>query len=433
MPRPNQDGLEWKETLFDLVPQWTRDVSITAIESVCRQQLNILPEDSCTVAFHACGLFNKLYLVKCTRGPLIMRVSLPVYPRYKTRAEVATLRWVSENTKVLVPKVFSFDDSNDNEIGYEWILMEVMEGTSASRRWRTMSMEQKVALTKQIAAYQVELSGVGKLGSIFRSIGTLSTSEVRQKKGVGDAEKVVPGLLVSSNFFMGDHLHYDIARGPFRSSHDWLSAELNIILMDKAAFLDKTEDQDDKEDAEAVLLVARKLLSLVPKVFPRHVDEPEATGLYHHDLHLNNILVNEKGEITAILDWECVSALPLWMFTKVPKFLDEPVREEKPQRDMYADQTPKASAVAARRRNKPGYLDSDGKNELYYIHMMEYELTQLRKVYEARLKELWPEWPYKESYVKIDFFQAISQCDGIWVKKASRWADYMEKATCSLR
>ncbi|KAF2255934.1 kinase-like protein [Trematosphaeria pertusa] len=427
MPRPIQDGLEWKQTLFDLVPQWTREVFIPAIESVCRQQLNIPPEDPCTVAFHASGLFNKLYIVKCTRCPLIMRVSLPVYPRHKTRAEVATLRWVRENTKVPVPKVVSFDDSNDNEIGYEWILMELMEGASAHRRWRTMSMEQKIALTKRIATFQVELSGLGKPESIFRSIGTLDLREVGQENDVEDSEKVVPGLLVSHEFFMGDHLHYDIPRGPFRSSHDWLSAELNIILLHQTAVLEKTEDEDDKEDAEEVLFVARKLLSLVPKVFPSTLDESETTGLYHHDLHLNNILVNEEGEITAVLDWECVSALPLWMLTKVPKFLDEPVREEEPQRDTYADKTPEESAAAAGKHNDPGYLDSDGKNELYFIHRMEYEATQLRKVYKAKLRELWPEWPLEESYVKIDFFQAISQCDGIWVKKTRRWADYMEK------
>lgn len=119
MPRPGQDGLGWKETLFDLVPQWTRDVSIAAIESVCRHKLNMAPESPCTVVFHASGLSNKLSLVNCTKDPLIMRMSLPVYPRRKTRAEVATLRWVRENANVPVPKVLSFDDNNGNEIGYE--------------------------------------------------------------------------------------------------------------------------------------------------------------------------------------------------------------------------------------------------------------------------------------------------------------------------
>lgn len=94
---------------------------------------------------------------------------------------------------------------------------------------------------------------------------------------------------------------------------------------------------------------------------------------------------------------------------------------------MYADETPEESAAAARRRNDPDYLDNEGKNELYFIHRMEYEATQLRRVYEARLKELSLEWPLEESYVKLDFFQAVSQCDGIWVKKARRWADRMER------
>lgn len=424
MPRPSQDGLEWKETTFNVVPQWTREPSIAAIESVCRQQLAIPPEYPCTVAFHASGLFNKLYIVNYTKGPLIIRVSLPVYPHHKTRAEVATLRWVRKNTNVPAPEVFGFDDSNDNEIGYEWILMEFMQGISAYKRWRTMPMEQKVALTKRIATFQAELSGVRKLPSIFRGIGTLDLRAVGAKD---DSEEVAPGQLVSHEFFMGDHLDYNIPRGPFHSSHDWLSAQLNIILRHQTALLEKTEDEDDKEDAEDALFAARKLLSLLPRFFPPTLDEVETTGLYHHDLHLNNILVNEKGEITAVLDWECVSALPLWMLTQVPKFLDEPVREEEPQRDIYANETPEEAAAAAKTRDDPDYLDNEGKTDLYFIHRMEYEATQLRKVYEAKLKELWPEWPLEGSEAKLEFFQAVMQCDGMWVRKVGRWADSVEK------
>ncbi|KAK3354074.1 hypothetical protein B0T25DRAFT_545940 [Lasiosphaeria hispida] len=110
---------------------------------------------------------------KSTQGPQIMRVSLPVYPHRKTRAEVATLRWVCENTTIPVPKVFGFHDSNDNEVGFEWILVELMPGTSAHGRWRTMSMEQKVAFANQIATFQAEMLRLGKPEAIFRSIGTL--------------------------------------------------------------------------------------------------------------------------------------------------------------------------------------------------------------------------------------------------------------------
>ncbi|KFA71356.1 hypothetical protein S40288_09392 [Stachybotrys chartarum IBT 40288] len=427
MPRLSQEGLEWYETLFGLVPRWTQDPSTAAIENVCRQQLHIPPGDPCTVAFHASGLFNKLYIINSATHPLIIRVSLPVHPRHKTRAEVATLQWVRANTRVPVPKVFGFDDTNDNDIGYEWILMEFMHGTPAQKRWRSMSMEQKIALTKHVATFQAELLGLGRSEPIFRGVGTLDLLEPTLKHKLEVPEKVDLGLLVSHEFFMGNHLRYDIPRGPFRSSYGWLNAVLQIILIHQTAVLDKTQDEDEVEDAEQILDVAQKLLSLLPKVFTPILDESEITGIYHHDLHLNNILVDEEGEITAVLDWECVSALPLWMLATVPKFLGGPVREEEPQRDSYADETPEEAAAAATKQNDPGFLESDGKNELYYIHRMEYEATQLRKAYEARLKELWPEWPLEGSNVKINFFQAISQCDGIWVKKARRWADLLGK------
>ncbi|KAK4177412.1 hypothetical protein QBC36DRAFT_345504 [Triangularia setosa] len=241
--------------------------------------------------------------------------------------------------------------------------MKLMEGTLAHGRWRTMLMEQKA-----------ELLGFGKVESLFRSIGTLDLREFAQGNDVEHLEKVAPGLLVTHEFFMGDRL---------------------LILLAQTAVLENTEDEDEREDAEEILLVAQKLLSFAPK-----------TGLYHHDLHLNNILVNEDGEITAVLNWECASAMPLWMLTKVPKFLDEPAREEQPQRDLYGDGTPRDAAAAEGGRHDPGYLDNEGKNQLYFIH-----------------KRMAPQ----ESYAEINFFQAIAQCDGIWVRKARRWADCMEK------
>ncbi len=77
-----------------------------------------------------------------------MRVTLPVYPHHKMGDEVATLSWLRRNTTVPVPNIVTFDDSNNNEIGFEWILMELMPGSQAYQKWRTMLMEQKVAITK---------------------------------------------------------------------------------------------------------------------------------------------------------------------------------------------------------------------------------------------------------------------------------------------
>lgn len=422
----SQDGLGWKQTTFDLVPVWKRDPSTAAIEEVCRKQLKVASGDPCTVSFHAQGLFNKVYLVRTLDQTFVMRVTLPVYPCFKTRAEVTTLRWVRENTTIPVAQIFGFDDSNDNEIGFEWILMEFMHGTSARKRWRTMSMEQKVALAEQFANFQYQLSRLGT-DTTFKGIGSLQSGDSNLKPdGNEPSEDVAPGRLVSHEFFMGDHVSYDIPRGPFCSTQEWLSGILNIIIRHQDQVLKVSEDEDDRDEAEEILPVAQKLLALVPKVFPSERSTMESTALQHQDLNLNNILIGDDGQVTAVLDWECVSALPLWVLSEVPKFLEGELREEEPERDRYSDMTASESAEAEARRNESDYLDNEGKNELYWIHQMDFETTQLRKVFRSRFKELCPEWEEADP-LKLNFYQAVSQCDGIWVGKADRWADAVEK------
>lgn len=425
MPRISQDGLEWEETLFNLIPRWTREPSLRDIEDVCRRQLGVPVGRPCTASFYAAGAFNRLYLIVCANQSLLMRVTLPVSPRYKTRGEVATLRWVRGHTDIPVPEVIAFEDSNDNDIGFEWILMELMPGTPAYQRWRTMSMEQKSAIAKRVAEFQVQLSCYGLPDSLFRKIGTLDLENAHEDTVT--PARVTPGKLISHEIFIGDRLKYDVPRGPFRSSHEWLSSEIRLIILKQTEAFENAEDDDDREDAEEILGSAQRLLSLLPKAFPEDQEDDVATALYHDDLNLHNILVNEQGEITAVVDWQCVSAMPLWMATKIPKFLVGERREDEPIRDNYADEVPTESAEA-RNESGPDDLDNECKNQLYWIHLMEYETTKLRAVYEARLRELWPHWPCEESHIKVDFIDAVLQCSsGVFVKQVDRWIDSIER------
>ncbi|KAK5626765.1 hypothetical protein RRF57_002480 [Xylaria bambusicola] len=382
MPHENQDGLEWEHGLFDIIPHWTREPSVSAIENVSRYQLKISTEDPCHVSFYASGVFNKLYRVDCPDQSLLMRVTLPVYPHHKTHGEVTTLRWLRDHTSVPVPKVLAFDDSNNNEIGFEWILMELMPGLSAYERWRTMPMEQKELIAKRMAEIQAELFYYGKLNLAFRGIGTLHTNTTGEAVDV--PLPVAPGTLVAHEFFMGDRFKYDVPRGPFHSSSAWLDSLLKIIILEQTAAIEKAEDDGEKEGAEEILATARRLLPLLPKIFPETQEmEAQPTVLWHDDLNLRNILVDEKGGITAIVDWECVSTVPIWMTTSMPKFLQGDNRTEEPIRDTYRDETPSELAASESDDGLP-QLDNEGKNPLYWEHKMEYEVTQLREVYKAR-------------------------------------------------
>ncbi|KAI0459670.1 kinase-like protein [Xylaria acuta] len=423
--RDSQDGLEWERGALDTVPRWTREPSIPAIESMCRKQLDVSPSDPCSITFYAAGVFNKLYHVDCADQSLLMRVSLPVHPHHKTRGEVATLNWVRHNTTAPVPKIIAFDDSNSNEIGFEWIMMELMSGSPAHRRWRTMSMEQKVTLTERIAEIQAELFRYGKQNLAFSNVGTLHTNLDMEVAEVAAA--VAPGQMICHEFFMDNRLKYHVPRGPFCSSYDWLELQLNIIILEQLAAIEEAKDDDDREDAEEILAPTRRLLSLLPKVFTRTDQEyAELTVLWHDDLNLQNILVNEKGEITGIVDWECVSALPIWMTADMPRYLKGEGRQEEPIQGNYANETPEES-VAPQNCDDPDELDHKGTVPLYWIHRMEYEATQLREVYKTRLKQLWPDWPPQDSDIKLDFYEAILLCSaGVFLKIVNRWMDQIE-------
>ncbi|CAG8973063.1 hypothetical protein HYALB_00010837 [Hymenoscyphus albidus] len=430
MSRNRQDGLEWEARVIGLVPRWSKEPSIEAIEHVCRQQLVIPPAESCTVSLRTEDAMHRLYSVSGTGRSMLMKVLLPVYPHFKTRGEVATLQWVRGHTNIPVPTVVAFDDSNHNQIGFEWILMEMMPGIPARRRWRTLAMESKMAMVQRLAEFQAELSRRGQSDDAFKNIGTLDL------EAEGALATVVPGRLVTDELYMRNRLNYDLPRGPFRSSHDWLHANLRLIILEKAAIIkqgnhddassEAGSDAEDAEDAEEVQEAAQRLLSLLPNIFPPTQEDAVATALYHDGLTLSNILLSEQGEITALLDWEGVSAMPTWMATIPPRFLSGQIREDEPIKDEYMNE--ETGAEASDEHSDPDKLDDEGKNELYWIHRMEYETTQLRKRYRVRMRQLWPDWPEEENYRQVDFFEAFLQCNGeVFIKQVNQWVDRLEK------
>ncbi len=299
----SRDGLAWDDNGLGPEARWVRDPDIFAVQRVCRRHLGIAegPEGpeagGTTVSFHADGAFNKLYRVSCNRGHFIMRVSLPVDPRRKTCGEARTLQLVRRKTNIPAPCVVGFDDSRSNEIGYEWLLMDMMPGTPAHYRWRSMSTAQKETLTVRVADFQAQLFRCGNFGDGFRGIGTLG-SGLDSENGIPK-----PGPIVSSFFFSGPRSHYPIPRGPFSSSHDWLRAQLNVVTKEHSTALAEARNDEDREYAESALRVARKLLRILHKVFPAVVHPPERTILWHDDLSLRNIMVDDSGAVKAVIGW----------------------------------------------------------------------------------------------------------------------------------
>ncbi|KAH7041426.1 phosphotransferase enzyme family-domain-containing protein [Microdochium trichocladiopsis] len=444
--RDPQDGLAWDEQLFDSVPVWTKQPSEAAIKRTCCKHFGLPDnEPTCTISFFSSGAFNKLYLVTARHEKALMRVSLPVYPTFKTRGEVTTLRWVKENTSIPVPRVLAFDDTNNNDIGFEWILMELMPGKTAYRNWRAISMEQKKFLAETIADYQAQLARAAARHGLD-AIGTLSKNEASTngRPEITSAEpRIVPSRLVTHEFFLGNRLKLDVPHGPFRSSQEWITTLLDMIVREQTNIANEIADDEDsdKEEAEEIIEVAKRLLRVLPKVFPEQksqkdsdnaISTTERTYLYHDDLNLKNILLDKDGDISAIVDWECVSALPLWMSTRMPQFLRDDERWEEPNPDQYAPDNEDSRIPGEPSGDGEDALDNEGKADLYWIHRGEYEATVLGKAYREKLGELWLGWEKlrEEGFLKVYMYEAVLSCaSGFFLSGISRWIDAIEAGT----
>lgn len=230
------------------------------------------------------------------------------------------------------------------------------------------------------------------------------------------------GRIVSMEFFWGSRIHRDIYRGPFRSSKEWITTRLllseneNRSILAKYSAVDELDSDNEAEvdDATRTLQIIAKLKPLVPVVFPTSHNEPEPSVIFHDDLSRHNILVSEDGNLTGILDWECVSALPLWKACCYPYFLEEKPRHSKPDVGNY-------------------HHDANGEiSGLYWEHVWEYEATILRATFLDVMKRIEPGWVgvFNKSQLQRDFDFALRNCDNEFLARDIK--QWIEDVTCGI-
>lgn len=417
----NQDGLEWKSTTFGLEPRWTKEPNVDIIARIARKHLDQDEDSLIEVLFYSQGAFNKLYKISGTGPDVLLRVSLPVDPGRKTESEVATINFIHANTDIPVPRIIAFDSDTENELGFEWILMELMPGGPVRRFWRKMSWDAKEKLVGQLAKHQAQLFAIR-----FQQIGNIVPLSHRSK-ATSEACSEIHGsyglsCLVSMVYFWGDHHLYGVSRGPFKNSYEWLQSRLELALKDQDRILRTSDDEDDIEDAEFARDLAERISQILPDIFKPESKTSESNVLFHDDLSMQNILVDQDGTLSAVVDWECVSAVPLWRACQFPHLLEGRKRHKKPEKNSYM----KESEDEARASISSDTPDNEGVNVLYWEHLLEYEKTQLRQLFLEEMERLSPEWvaEMSTSMLKVDFEKAVHNCDNTWsFKVVKRWLD----------
>lgn len=176
--------------------------------------------------------------------------------------------------------------------------------------WNVMSWIEKERLVVRLA----ELLSV-LFANRFNTIGSL---EIREADSTTLSSSIQIGPIASIAFWWHEASSSGVSRGPFASTYHWMQARLDLSLHSARQLL-SSEDEDDKETGAELQEVLEQLAKLMPIYFPPYLEEQ--TTLFHHDLHRQNILVDQdRHTLIALVDWECTAVVPLWSATSLPKF-----------------------------------------------------------------------------------------------------------------
>ena len=422
---------------FSLAPEIIQEPKIQHIQETVRQYIDFIAPETETISVEllAQGAFNQAYNItaenKATgfRKEYIFRVALPIYPHYKVESDVATTEFIRHTTTVPVPIIYAFDSCPNNELGFEWMLMEKVKGIPLDDTWDTMAYSTKKVVAKTVANWvnQISRHKFDRIGSLY----------CRQR---ADQMEFYMGPTLQSQLYEGDRLLYDIHRGPFDSIQSYFDAvlesterhmndpkhsarhKLEVATHDGASSVSDDDSSDSSEQGEGrseedILFQAddkdrrnerwygvtkgdldmlpdelRTYRELLPKLCPLFSPpEPMTTMLMHPDLSTPNIFVNESGAPVALIDWERARIEPNALLNPAPLFLTND-----PDHDADYFYIPAGFPVSTGRKGDNLYLYADedlarirGENEGMYTQVMEnIQLTHLRALYREELKRL---------------------------------------------
>jgi hypothetical protein len=429
-----QHGLKWERDTFSLTPVWTVDPCIQVIKNICYELLGqpyprILGDIETKVEFLDEGAFNRVYGVDAIAKikassdaqlktgivetiqhfKYVFRVSLPVDPRLKSSSEVATIQYLNECTTVPVTTVLHSSQSAKNALGFEWMLQTYIPGHKLSSIWHQLGDAGRERMIQQLATIQTELfqkTKFRRIGNIYRRRDEqVSGDSARDNSAKSSPHHFYMGKIVSKPFLLKSAVMEIVNRGPFRTTANWLSTQLeNVVLVCEG--LQESSDKNDLEAAERSGEIARRLLALLPKLFPDSGSEEE-TFLFHDDLSQENIFCREDGAITAILDWEATSCLPLWVAYDFPQLLQGADYPEEPDPTNY-------------RRGADDLLFQD--------RLLGWQRMKLKGTYMETMRRIWPEWwgeyVKNKSHAQRDFRNAVDLCESelSW-NTITKWLD----------
>jgi serine/threonine protein kinase len=336
-----------------------RSITRTSLEDLVLKALytgNELNPRTCRITHRKEGSFHHCVFFRVKTGDWLEHKYVLKIPAHGTaehwhagdafmlRNEAVLMQHIRHHTECPVPEIIAFDETLNNSIGAPYILMEKIDGMSALDMWQGKMLanppidgaEYMNADDPCTVLAELRTNFLKSLAHAMSKLCTLEFTEI----GVPVFERPEDDRPVT--FGPVWHWHSKLCMqqltpiGPFKTSRAFLEAGLNNVV-DTAVI----EGYDHDDQGVLSLKGARKLFEMlldlapfdVPRMSPfsEPLDEeedqtPDSPTKYfvlrHDDLDLQNIIVDEDGNVTSIIDWDGCMTVPRCVgYTSLPTFL----------------------------------------------------------------------------------------------------------------
>lgn len=268
----------------------TADSLVLLASNIANQCLH-LPNSSGKLVARLSGSYNIIHIVELESVKLVIRVpatgwgsGMTPTAAHAMESQAATMRLIRDKTTIPVPEIYALDTTDNNEIGAPYLCMSFMSGKTVSEVWFNHSgtlprEELRLRILTSLSRTMAQFSSLAfdKMGSIIQDA----------------SSSMVIGSLYDWHEETDGRLQVT-ASSPFDSTSVYLRA--NSIAGSNGNVWGKAE---------------AKVLKVIVDYLP--LDSPPGFVLCPPDFDSQNILVDDQGTVTGLIDWDLAQTMPRFM------------------------------------------------------------------------------------------------------------------------
>lgn len=301
----------------------TRDISPEALEALMKRHGDEITggmwDPKYRFKAHLCGSFNNAYILESIVGCRVcVRVPACGWAERWTsldadmlRATALGMKWMAEKSGLPVPKLLAYDDTMNNEVQAPYLIISYLNGHSVAHAWNAIDGEEPAA---------VEERRQNILRTLAATMCRLDKTRLPQAGMLwfpnGDDEPVVGNSwrLDTANIFAIKRLFHKFEA----------KASIREVLFGSKTKLRIQLDSGAKKPSphhKGVLALWELMVEAFICSASVASGEPQFV-LMQSDFNPQNILVDKSGNVTGIIDWDCLEAVPRQIgWCSTPHFL----------------------------------------------------------------------------------------------------------------